>query len=260
MYFFENYKFNKFLSSQQIVKKSVYESEYSLKVDESEVTSKGYSNIVAKLLHEEKAYQEGGYIYIDPYYNSYRDNIWNMRQKKLLSKVKQDNFCSMLNQASIVLHNNSKTEEKTYVYQLSQKEIRHFNCVMTIAALINKNFAYVGENDNIFLKLDYLDCLERKKLIQSDLSHFRTLLGECDNLRDLIALIESCTYKNGSLTISENDVQDRQLCTEIYSLCDLGIIKKINDTFYIDPELASWLLEQVSETSDRVSFVNMYDE
>lgn len=259
MYYFQKRRFNQFLSKQNIANKSVYGSAYSLEVMESDIAENGFSNIVAKLLHEEKAYQENGYIYIDPYFDSFKDGFWNMMQKKLLSKVKRENFCSMLNQASIVLHQKPGDEYVTYSFQLTQQEIKHFNCVRTIATLINRDFAYV-DNEYIYLILDYLEQLESKRIIQSDLSHFRTLLGECDNLRDLIMLVEECDYKNNMLSIPAKKVKDRQLCTEIYSLCDLGIIKKTSDTFYIEPEFASWLLEQVSETSDRVSFVNMYEE
>lgn len=252
-------KFKDFLSNKNITNTSVYGSEYSLCTSFEEIKSKGFSDIVAKLLNEEKAIQIDDNVYIDPYFDDYTENKWDIIKKKLIAKVKQDNFRALLNQSKIIVVDDDKG--KNYVYQLSQQDIRRCNSVMIVAELVNRGYAYLKDED-IILYLNYLEKLEAKRIIQSDLSHFRTMLGECDNLKQLIALVEDCEFEDGYICTNFNKLQDVQLKTEIFSLIDIGIVKISDDgkKVLIKPQFASWLLACVEETSDRISFVNMYEE
>lgn len=258
MKLFSGLKFKDFLSNRTIAKMSVYGSTYSLCVPLEEVKENGFSSEIAKLLNEDKAVQIDNNVYIDPYYDSYTEK-WEITKKKLLARVRQDNFRALLNQSTIIISGDFD-EKESYVYKLSQQDIRRCNAVMTIAELINKGYAYMDDDENIYLKLYFLERLETKKAIQSDLSRFRTMLGESDNLRQLISLIEDCKFDNKQLCIEFKELDKYQLKTEIFSLIDLGIAKSDGKKVYIEPEFASWLLACVGNTSDRISFVNMYEE
>jgi len=56
--------------------------------------------------------------------------------------------------------------------------------------------------------------------MQNDLPHFRTLLGESDNLAAMMELYEAGTYRNGKFVISQAEVNNAELNLEMMRLTD----------------------------------------
>lgn len=133
-------------------------------------------------------------------------------------------------------------------------------CMIIIGLLIGENLAVIdGVHNDIYIAYNYQQTLERTSKVQSDLSHFRTLLGECNNLAALLQLIEKGTFTDNMLCISWKDIEDAEMKTEILSLIDVGVATSGADkTVRLKPQFASWLLDYTSKTSDRISFADMY--
>lgn len=92
------------------------------------------------------------------------------------------------------------------------------------------------------------------------LSHFRTLLGECNNLATLLQLVEKGEIENNKLCIFWKDIEEAEMKTEIMSLIDMGVAMSDDEKkrVQLEVEFASWLLDYTSKTSDRISFADMY--
>ena len=70
-----------------------------------------------------------------------------------------------------------------------------YQCMIIIGLLIGENLAVIdGVHNDIYIAYNYQQTLERTSKVQSDLSHFRTLLGECNNLA-----ASTATYRKGHL-------------------------------------------------------------
>lgn len=130
-----------------------------------------------------------------------------------------------------------------------------------VGLLIDESLAVIDENGNdIYIAYNYQQKLEKTSKIQSDLSHFRTLLGECNNLATLLQLVEKGEIENNKLCISWKDIEEAEMKMEIMSLIDIGVAAFDNEKkkIQLEVEFASWLLDYTSKTSDRISFADMY--
>ena len=96
-------------------------------------------------------------------------------------------------------------------------------------------------------------------MIHSDLTHFRTLLGESENLATFLEAVEISGINQQKILITYDSVKDNELKTELISLSDIGTAIPTEKGFEIDFKFASWLLEHVSNTSDRLSFSTIFD-
>lgn len=104
--------------------------------------------------------------------------------------------------------------------------------------------------------------LEKRTRVQKDLSGFRILLGESSNLGNLLDLIEKGTVRDGTLYIPMQNIQDSDFTVEMMSLVDIGlaVCQKGNngEELKLDDMFCSWLLEYISNTSDRISFGDLF--
>lgn len=253
--------FDLYVSSNPIVKHPVYGSEYSIKLNLNDVRKNNFSVILGCYINERKACIEDAFAYIIPEYKSYEVRPQNFKKRKLLQYVSEKNFIALINEAEIVLKKRDE-EDKVgkYYLMVSQDDIKRFNCIMVVSLLIDSGLAKLNHGDDkIYILYDFKQHLEKKSKIQSDLSRFRTLLGECNNLATLLELVEEGDIKDNKIEINKKKIKEMDLNIEIMSLLDVGIASCTDeDLIELDVVFASWLLEYVSNTSDRISFGDLY--
>lgn len=251
--------FDRYVASQQLVAHEVYGSEFSICLDLKDIQNRNLSVLLGCYINEKKAIIEDEHAYLVPEYDKYQTKTLNYKKQKLLQYVKSRNFITMLGQAEIVVKKWGKCEKEFY-YKLSQNDAMRYQCMIIIGLLIGENLAVIdGVHNDIYIAYNYQQTLERTSKVQSDLSHFRTLLGECNNLAALLQLIEKGTFTGNMLCISWKDIEDAEMKTEILSLIDVGVATSGADkTVRLKPQFASWLLDYTSKTSDRISFADMY--
>lgn len=253
-------KFDQYVAAQKLVEYEVYGSEYSIKLDLEEIRKRSFSVLLGCYVNEKKAVIEDGWAYLAPEYDKYQTKILNYKKQKLLQYVKSKNFIAMLGQAQIVTQKFGKCEKEFY-YKLSQNDAMRYQCMIIVGLLIDESLATINEVSNdIYIFYNYQQKLEKTSKIQSDLSHFRTLIGECNNLATLLQLVEKGEFEDNKLCISWKDIEEAEMKTEIMSLIDIGIAVFDNEKKRIQLEVgfASWLLDYTSKTSDRISFADMY--
>lgn len=252
--FGDEHKFDKYVSSQEIAIHKVYGSEHSIKLPLNEIKQKGLSRILAKYLNEGKAEMAGDCAYIVPDYDDYQIKPQNYKKRRLQSYVGNKNFVTMINGAEIV------AKDEKYFLKVKQSDVQKYQCVLIAALLINVGLAKMDEQDSVLLiQYDFQSELERKTKIQSDLSHFRTLIGESNNLMTLLDVLEESNIINDKIYIEKRTIIENAFMVEMMSLCDMGIAQVEKDSIILDIQTASWLLEYVGNTSDRLSFSNLYD-
>lgn len=271
----EKSKFDKYVSQQDLVAHDVDGKEFTIKLNLKEVAGNGFSRILGRYINEHKACCEDGFVYLRPDYDTCNVKQQNYKKQKLLRYVSQANFLSMLNQSQICIsgetldesENQDSARKRTgrqYYFVVGQDIVKKHQCMPIAALLVECELAYIGDGDALYIALNYLDRLENKSKIQSDLSHFRTLLGESNNLAALIKLVEEYgEIKEDKLFIRENEVKEEELNLEMMSLVDMGLAEYVdrgNDKGYkINVSFSSWLLDYISKTSDRVSFGNLFE-
>lgn len=252
--FGDEYKFYKYVSSQKIEVHKVYGSEYSIKLSLNDIEQKGLSKILGKYLNERKAELDRGYAYIVPDYDDYQIKPQNYKKQKLQNYVGNKNFVTMINEAEIVIN------DEKYFLKVEQSELQKYQCVQIAALLISTGLGKMDDqNHTLLIRYDFQSELEKKAKIQSDLTHFRTIIGESNNLVTFFEVLEESEIKNNKIYIEQNVVKDNALLVEMMSLCDMGIAQFQGGSFILDTQMASWLLEYVGKTSDRLSFANIYD-
>lgn len=260
--FLLKYKFDKYIASQEIIASGIFGGNCVIKVSMSDIKIKGFSIIFAKYLNENKAQIDGEDGFIMPEYDSYQVNKRIIKKRKLFQLVNEKHFLTMINQTEIVIWRFDEKEKFRYYFLAKPNLIKQFQCAIIVALLISERLAQVGEDKNIYIVLDYYQILEKTSKIQGDLSHFKILLGESNNMAALIELIEDADIQNGEIRLQQSDVKDEQVQMELMCLCDLGIARmdKENNNYIVGVELASWLLGYVSDTSDRISLESMYND
>lgn len=257
-------KFKNFVASRPIVPHNVYGFEFSIELNLKEIQENKLSTILGYYVNEKKAVIEDDFAYIIPEYENYYVKPQNYKKQKLLKYTGDKNFTMMINRAIFVIGNlDPKSEKKQYFLKINQDDVRKYQCVLIVALLIDSGLAYINESDNeaLYIVYDFQQKLEAASKIQSDLSRFRTLLGECNNLAALLQLVEQGKIKGNKLFISQEAVNKSELNIEMVSLLDVGIstYKEYNEEgFELDVSFASWLLEYISNTSDRISFGDLY--
>lgn len=251
--------FDQYVASQQLVAHEVYGSEFSINLNLDDIQKRNLSVLLGCYVNEKKAIIEDGHAYLVPEYDKYQTKTLNYKKQKLLQYVKSKNFITMLGRTEIVAKKSEKCEKEFY-YRISQNDAMRYQCMIIVGLLISENLAVIdGINNDIYIVYNYQQKLEKTSKIQSDLSHFRTLLGECNNLATLLQLVEKGDFKGNNLCISWKDIEDAEMKTEILSLIDVGVAASDTDeTVHLKPEFASWLLDYTSKTSDRISFADMY--
>lgn len=271
----EKSKFDIYVSKQELVAHDVDGKEFTIKLDLREAASNGFSRILGRYINEQKARCEDGFAYLRPDYNTCNIKQQNYKKQKLLRYVSQANFLSMLNQSRICISGGARDEsgnssaaqkrdERQYYFAVDQDTVKKHQCMPIAALLVECDLAHIGDGDNLYIALNYLDRLENKSKIQSDLSHFRTLLGESNNLAALIGLVEEYgEIRKDKLFIRENGVKEEELNLEMMSLVDMKLAEYVdaNDDkgYILNVSLSSWLLDYISKTSDRVSFGNLFE-
>ena len=254
-------RFDKYVATQPLEAHNVYGDSFSIKLDMKEVQKQGFSRILGQYVNEQKAHVEDEFAYIMPTYDTYHIRRQNYKKQKLLQYVAQKNFLSMLNQADICVEVEEigKKKIKKFFFKISQDNIKKHQCMPIVALLIDSGLAHIGNQDNnLYIAYDYQNKLEQSSKIQTDLSHFRTLLGESNNLAALIALIEGGEIEDRKVIINKSAITDEEMNIEMMSLVDLGWAEFKEGKYEIEVNFASWLLDYISTTSDRISFGNMY--
>lgn len=267
-------KFDRYVASQPIVAHRVYGNAFSIQLNLADIQKNNFSTILGGYVNEKKAVIDDTdhVAYIIPEYNSYQIKPQNYRKQKLLQYVAENNFVTMLNQSEIVTeeivvnnHQNKKIQQ--YYFKVVQNEVRKYQCMLIASLLIESGLAKIKNND-LYIIYNFQQKLEKTSKIQSDLSRFRTLLGESNNLAALLSLVETGKIRQDKLFISISEAENNELNIEMMSLVDIGIAKYVNISndetnteesgFELDASFASWLLEYISNTSDRISFGDMY--
>lgn len=255
-------KFDHYVGTCPLVPYKVFGNDYCLMLDLKVIEEKGFSAILGKYVNEEKAKIENGFAYLIPEYDSYYFKPQSYKKRKLLQYVDDKQFVAMINQAQIVQKAASREPgaPKTYFLKMNQDLIMRYQCMMIVALLIDEGLAHMEDaGSDVYILYSFRQQLEKRSKIQSDLSHFRTLLGESDNLAAMIELFEAGTYRNGKFVISQAEVNDAELNLEMMSLTDIGLAKHNSSGSYeVEQQVASWILDYVGKTSDRISFGNTY--
>lgn len=257
-------QFDRYVASQPLVPYNVYGIDFSIQLDLQSVQEKGFSVILGDYVNEKKAIIDNGVAYIIPEYDKYQVNPKNFKKQKLLHHIREENFLAMMNQAEIVVSQDQGEKSAQYYFKISQDEIRKYNCMMIAALLIDSGLAKIGEKDSeLYIVYNFQKKLERTSKIQSDLSRFRTLLGESNNLAALLEAVEKGDIQEDMLVINKEEIDDNELNIEMMSLMDVGLAHYKEDpdgkgSFELSVSFASWLLEYISNTSDRVSFGDLY--
>lgn len=257
-------KFDNFVASQPLVAHNVYGSEFSIELDLQEVQKNGFSVILGSYVNEKKAVIDGNVAYIVPEYDQYHMKIQNYKKQKLLQYIGEKNFITLINQAEVVIEQSLGKNQKQYYFKINQDEVRKYQCMMIAALLIDSGLAKIGEKDEeLYIVYNFQQQLEKSSKIQSDLSRFRTLLGESNNLAALLELVERGEIREDKLFISKREAESIEMNIEMMSLVDVGVARYIegdsaNGGFELDVNFASWLLDHISRTSDRISFGDMY--
>lgn len=257
-------KFDNYVASQPLVAHNVYGSEFSIKLDLQEVQANSFSVILGSYVNEKKAVIDGNIAYIVPEYDKYHMKIQNYKKQKLLQYIGEKNFITMINQAEVVIEQGFGKNQKQYYFKINQAEVRKYQCMMIAALLIDSGLAKIGEKDEeLYIVYNFQQQLEKSSKIQSDLSRFRTLLGESNNLAALLELVERGEIRQDKLFISKREAESIEMNIEMMSLVDVGVARYIegdapNGGFELDVNFASWLLDHISKTSDRISFGDMY--
>lgn len=262
-------KFDKYVASQPIVAHPVCGFGFTIQLNLADIQKNNFSTILGGYINEQKAEMDSAaqVAYIIPKYDSYQAKPQNYRKQRLLQYVAENNFVTMLNQAEIVAEKISSSksaalEIEQYYFKISQDEVKKYQCMLIASLLIESKLAKIKDND-LYIIYNFQQELEKTSKIQSDLSRFRTLLGESNNLAALLTIVEKGTINNGKLFISADSVSTNELNIEMMSLVDIGIATPIEKEpgefgFELDATFASWLLEYISNTSDRISFGDMY--
>lgn len=257
---YKKWKFDRYVASQEIVIYDKFGGNCAIKLSLDEVSKQRLSKILAIYTNQNKVKIEKSDAYIIPEYDSYQISGRNVKSRKLLQLVNEQSFVTMVNEAEIVIDRNADNDLQYYL-KITQESARKYQCLMIVALLIDARLAKIHQDDgHIYLLLEYRQKLEKTSKIQSDLSHFRTLLGECNNMAALIELIEESKVENNKIVIEESQVKEEELHIEMMCLCDLGVAQLEKQKYVIGLEIASWLLEYISNTSDRISLANMYSE
>lgn len=256
--------FSSWLAYQAIASRTVYGSSYSLCVSEKELLENGYGDIAARLLNEEKAVRDSGYLYIDPYFEQYDKDSYN-RKGKLLKTVKSESFQAMINQSELTCYNSS--EYAGMFFRISQKDLRRYGCIQIAAQLIRQNLAFLDMDDEtLYININYMNSLEKTSKIPSDLSGFQSILGEGNTLKNILDLIEESELirmpdNQHKIRMSQEVVKDYGFQTQFLSLVHLGIAEiGENGDYLLTPEFSSWLLDYVDHAGDRMSFAGLYEE
>ena len=260
---FKKRRFDSYVSSQPLMAHNAYGNEYSIQLDLQEVQSRGFSSILGKYVNDKRAVIEDGQAYIVPEYDRYQLKSQNYRMQKLLQYVNEKNYITMINESSIVVKKFVNEEKSQYYFAVCQDKVQKYKCMVIVALLIDAGLARVEESDNtVYIAYNYLHRLEKRTKIQKDLSGFRILLGESSNLGNLLDLVEKGNFKNGELYVLMNDVQEYDFVLEMLSLVDAGLVECVvyngEEAFKIDETFGSWLLEHISNTSDRISFGDLF--
>lgn len=142
--------------------------------------------------------------------------------------------------------------------RLTQERVQAWRCVEEMAQLVNRELAYIAEDHGtsvLFLRVDYQKRVHQPlTVIDSDLSGFRTMLGEPDNLRRMIVAVEKSECADGEFLIDLNSDNGKEVRLELMSLVDAGVATiRPDGKVAIPPAMASWLLDRVKHVSDRVS-------
>lgn len=257
-------RFDKFVASQPLVAHNVYGSEFSIKLNLQDVQENNFSVILGSYVNEKKAVIDDNFAYIVPEYDKYQVKTQNYKKQKLLQYIGEKNFIAMMNQAEIVIDQNSGKKTKQYYFKVDQNEVRKYQCMMIAALLIDSGLAKIdGKDTALYIVYNFQQKLEKSSKIQSDLSRFRTLLGESNNLAALLELVEKGEIRQDKLFISKGNTEGSEMNIEMMSLVDVGVARYIetdeeNVGYELDVNFASWLLDYISKTSDRVSFGDMY--
>lgn len=256
--------FASWLSYQPISSKPVYSSNYSICVSEQDILDHGFSDIAARLLNEEKAIMDSGYLYIDPYYMIYEKGNPINHKGKLLQNVKSASFQALIAQCEFQCLNTD--DFRGIFYRISQKDLRRFGCTQTIAQLLRKKLAFISPRDtDIYLDINFINSLETTSKIPSSLSGFHILLGEGNTLKNVLDLLDECRLNHLSdgknyITVSQETVKDYGLQTQFFSLADLGIaVINNNDEYVLTPEFSSWILDYTEHAGDRMAFMELYE-
>lgn len=258
---FDKMRFKQFVSSHEIIEYSIFDARYTIKLPLDEIKKKRLSKILAQQINDQKAFISGNDAYIIPNYDERHTppSVRKLRKGRLLHCVEEKSFVSMMNQAEMVV-SGQKGKEKKYYLKLGQSLVRKYQCVQVVAALLEENLAKIeGNSNDVYIDYNYQKRLMEATMIRGDLLHFRTLLGESGNLAALLEVVEKGEIREKKIHISHDLIQDAELNIELMSLCDIGIAALTQDGFEVDFKFASWLLEHVSNTSDRLSFSSIYD-
>lgn len=257
-------RFDRYVASQALVSHPVHGSQFSIKLMLDDIEKRGFSSILGKYVNEEKAVVEDRIAYIMPEYNQYQHKVRDYKAERLVQYVNHPNFVSMLNFATIVQYTPASQESAQYYFAVDQLTVRKCECMIIVALLMEAGLAIISNMDQkVYIIYNYQKKLEKTTKIQRDLSGFRVLLGESSNLNTLLNLIEEAEIKNGKIYISAEKVKDYDFTIEMMSLADVGMVQCIRDAnmedkFKLEPFFSSWLLEYISNTSDRISFVDWY--
>ncbi len=256
--------FTAWLSHQPFSSKPVYSSSYSICVPEQDILDHGFSDIAARLLNEDKAVMDSGYLYIDPYYTIYEKEAPINFKRRLLQNAKSASFQAMIEQCEFQCLNTDDCHG--IFYRISQKDMRRFGCAQTIAQLLRKKLAFMSPcGTDIFLDINFINSLESTSKIPSSLSGFHMLLGEGNTLKNVLDLLEECQLNHmpdgkNYITVSQETVKDYGLQTQFFSLADLGItVINDNNEYVLTPEFSSWILDYTEHAGDRMAFVELYE-
>jgi len=258
------HKFDKFVASKPLKAQNVYGSDYSIQLNLSEVEQHGFSSILGRYINEGKAKVEDEYAYIVPEYDQYQMKTRNYKIEKLLEYVSDKSFMTMMNHAQITYVAPANQAKKQYYFVIEQNEVQRHQCMIIAALMIDAGLAVIGEKDaKLYIIYNYKQQLEKNRKVQRDLSGFRILLGESSNLSTLLNLFEKGEMRGGKYFIPMEEVQDNDFVIELMSLVDIGMVGYAENSedeggFVLDTFFASWLLEHISNTSDRISFGDLF--
>lgn len=259
---FLQWKFDRFVARQEVIEHRVMDTNYTIRLPLNEVMNQGFSRVLAGYINAQKAEIEGENAYLIPDYDKKHTppSARMLKKGKILQCVTEKSFVDMMSQAELIPQNNSNGE-KRYYFKVSQSHVKKYHCIHVIAALLEENLALIEEKDrDIFIDYNYLNCLSEDTIINTDLTGFRTLIGESQNLLALLETVEHCEIQNNMIVLTHDKVKANNLRIELMSLCDIGMAKMTEKGFELNFKFASWLLEHISNTSDRLSFSKMCGE
>lgn len=150
--------------------------------------------------------------------------------------------------------------------KLDQDRVKAWKCVEEIAQLVNRSVAFLVEEEKqgavVYLATDYLKRIDSPwTVVESDLGGFRTLLGEPGNIRRMIVAMEAGKIENNKIVIDLSCDPGKSVKLELMSLVDAGVAAYASDgKITVPPAVATWLLENVKNASDRISLSDILDD